>query len=302
MGLFREKKRGFQSKCLRFWLTLSLLLPLSFAGFALPAASATDPLVMTTASVCTGAWGTGSSAFAGPATRIYAPSGATITRATIPYASASTKNTVRLSIYSNSGSLPGSLLGFLSFSSEASNVATLTGTAINLPAAGFYWVQIGATSSQMNCFTNTANYAGSNSGWLSYAGIAYGSAGSGYTPTSWAAFGSPQNAYQINFSLFGSEVGSGSISLPNSQTPAIFRTNRSITASTTGTGRATFYQNRKVISSCRNLNVSGGSVTCTWKPSLHGVLSVHSVFTPNGGVPITSNTVQLAVARRTTLR
>jgi hypothetical protein len=271
-------------------------------GLAHPIASATDPQLVTTAAVCTGAWGTGSSAFAGPATKIYAPRGASITRATIPYASASTKNTLRLSIYSNSGSLPGSLLGFLSFSSEASNVATLTGTAITLPAAGFYWIQIGATSSQMNCFTNSANYAGSNAGWLSYAGIAYGSAGSGYTTTAWAAFGSPQNAYQINFSLFGSELGSGTISMPTSQTPAAFRTNQSITASTTGVGKATFYQNGKVIPACRNLNVSGISVTCTWKPSLQGVLRVHSVFIPTGGTAIISNVVQVLVSRRTTPR
>jgi hypothetical protein len=209
---------------------------------------------------------------------------------------------VRLSIYANSGSLPGSLLGLLSFSSEASNIATLTGTAITLPGAGFYWVQIGATSSQMNCFTNSANYTGSNSGWLSYAGIAYGSTGSGYSPTSWAAFGSPQNAYQINFSLFGSELGAGSVSISDSQTPATFRANKSITAITTGTGKATFYQNGKVIRDCRNLSVSGGSVTCTWKPSLHGVLRVHSIFTPTGGTAIVSNSVQVGVSRRITPR
>lgn len=302
MSLRSGKWWGVREKFLHFGLTFSLVLPFSFAGFSLPIASALDAQLMTTAAVCTGAWGTGSSAFAGPATKIYAPRGATITGATIPYASASTKNTVRLSIYSNSGSLPGSLLGFLSFSSEASNVATLTGTAITLPTAGFYWVQIGATSSQMNCYTSSANYTGSNTGWLSYAGIAYGSGGSGYTTTSWAAFGSPQNAYQINFSLFGSELGSGTISLPILQTPATFRANQSITANTTGTGVATFYQNGRAITSCRKLSVSGSSVTCTWKPTLRGVIRVHSVFTPTGGNAIVSNPVQIVVNRRTTPR
>lgn len=281
---------------------ICLFIAFGMAHLASAPAQAIDPQIMTTAAVCTGAWGTGSNAYAGPATKIYAPRGATITSITVPYASASTKSSARVSIYNNSGSLPGSLIGYLSFSSETSNVATFTGTSITLPTAGFYWVQIGATTSQMNCYTNSANYSGSNAGWLSYAGVAYGSAGSGYTPSSWTAFGSPQNAYQINFSLFGSELGTGTISISNSPSPAIFRTNQSITANTTGEGKATFYQNGKVIQACRKLNVSGSTVTCTWKPSLKGVVRIHSVFTPTGGNSITSNTVEVIVNSRTSIR
>lgn len=285
-----------------FRLLICLFIAFGMAHLAPAPAQAVDPQIMTTATVCTGAWGTGSNAYAGPATKIYAPRGATITSITVPYASASTKSSARVSIYNNSGSLPGSLIGYLSFSSEASNVATFTGTSITLPSAGFYWVQLGGTTSQMNCYTSSANYSGSNAGWLSYAGIAYGSAGTGYTPTSWAAFGSPQNGYQINFSLFGSELGTGTISISKPQSPSLFRTSQSITANTTGMGKATFYQNGKIIPACRNLNVSGSTVTCTWKPSLHGVLRIYSAFTPTGGNAILSNSVEVIVIRRTTLR
>lgn len=283
--------------------TLALMLTVcSSVAPSLQTAEAADPQIMTTAAVCTGAWGTGSNAWAGPATKIYAPSGATITSASVPYASASTKTSARLSIYSQSGSLPGSFIGSLSFSSEASNVATFTGSSIVLPSAGYYWVQLGATSSQMNCYTSSANYSGSNAGWISYAGIAYGATGSGYTPTSWAAFGSPQSAYQINFTLFGTETGSGSISISNAPSNATYRTSTSITATTTGTGKATFYQNRKVISTCKNLNVSGSSVTCTWLPSTHGVITIYALYTPSGGSTIKSNSTFLSIVARNTKR
>lgn len=295
-------KRRFHEKISLFLVSLSLALLSALAGIGERPAQAVDPQIITTAAVCTGAWGTGSTAYAGPATKIYAPSGATITSATVPYASASTKSSARISIYNNNGSLPGSQIGYLTFSSEASNVATFTGSPIILPSAGFYWVQLGATSSQMNCFTNSANYSGSNSGWLSYAGIAYGSAGSGYVPTSWTAFGSPQNAYQINFSLFGIETGSGSIALANLSSPIAFRVSTAITATTTGVGKATFYQNRKVISSCKNLSVSGSSVTCSWKPSTHGAVLIYAKYTPTGGTAIQSNLINVSVIRRSTTR
>jgi hypothetical protein len=302
MRLVGSNRQGLLRNTSTFGRLICLIFAFGMAHLSSAPAQAVDPQLMTTAAVCTGAWGTGNTAYAGPATKIYAPSGATITSATVPYASASTKSSARISIYSNSGSLPGSQMGYLTFSSEASNVATFTGTSIVLPSAGFYWVQLGATSSQMNCYTNTANYSGSNAGWLSYAGVAYGSAGTGYIPSSWTAFGSPQNAYQINFTLFGTELGSGTISIPSLQSPAIYRTNYSITANTTGSGRATFYQNGKPISACRKLNVSGSTVTCTWKPSVHGAVRVHSVFTPTGGNAISSNSVLVGVNPRTAAR
>lgn len=298
MRVFLGRKGRIQS---RYLAILSPFL-LALVTVGSPQASAADPLIMTTAAVCTGAWGTGSNAWAGPATKIYAPSGATITSATVPYASASTKNSARLSFYNNSGSLPGTLIGFLSFSSETSNVATFTGTSIVLPSAGYYWVQIGATSSQMNCFTNTANYSGSNSGWLSYAGIAYGSAGTGYSTSSWAAFGNPQNGYQLNFSLFGTEMGVGTIDLPAPAAPATFRTLTSITATTTGSGRVTFFQNKKVISTCKNLIVSSSSVSCSWMPSVKGVLNIYASYTPTGGNAIKTKTIELLVKPRTARR
>jgi hypothetical protein len=302
MSLNGVPKRRFREKISLFSTSSTMALLTALVGLGEMPAQAVDPQIITTAAVCTGAWGTGNTAYAGPATKIYAPSGAIITSATVPYASASTKSSARISIYSNNGSLPGPQIGYFTFSSEASNVATFTGSPIILPSAGFYWVQLGATSSQMNCFTNTANYSGSNAGWLSYAGIAYGSAGSGYVPTSWAAFGSPQNAYQINFSLFGIETGSGSIALASLNSPAAYRVSTAITATTTGVGKATFFQNRKVIASCKNLSVSGSSVTCNWKPSTHGALTIYAKYTPTGGTAIQSNSINVSVIRRTTTR
>lgn len=286
----------------RRFLAILTATVLAVATHGAPKANAADAQLMTTAAICTGTWGTSANAWAGPAIKIYAPSGATITSATVPYNAASSKSSARLSFYNNSGSLPGSLIGYLSFSSETSNVATFTGTSIVLPSAGNYWVQLGATTSQMNCYTNTANYSGSSPGWLSYAGVVYGSAGSGYTTTGWTAFGFPQNGYQLNFSLFGTEMGVGTIDLQSVATPATFRTLASVTANTTGSGKVTFYQNRKVISACKNLMVSSSSVTCSWLPSIKGVLNIHAVYTPTGGTAIKSKSVEILVKPRSLLR
>ena len=59
------------------------------------------------------------------------------------------------------------------------------------------------------------------------------------------------------------------LTLSVSSTP-VFRAATNIVATANINGRVTFYANGKVISGCKNKLTSSKTVTCVWKPSLHG--------------------------------
>ena len=54
----------------------------------------------------------------------------------------------------------------------------------------------------------------------------------------------------------------------------VYRQTTSISATANINGKVTFYANRKVIPNCRNLVTSSRAVTCNWKPSIHGPISL----------------------------
>ena len=190
----------------RFGLILSLIVS-NLVGF-IPQSAAVEKTELNTASVCTGPWGTTSGTFNGPANKVYAPYGVTITKATIPFHTiANGYNTSTITIYAhNSGTgLPGASIGTLNYSSVSGSIATLTGN-VTLPSAGNYWVQYNTpTGGYYNCYTNTINYSGSASGWTVISGMIYGTAGSGSAATSWANWG-VQYGYQMNYTLYSNEV------------------------------------------------------------------------------------------------
>lgn len=169
-----------------------------------PSSFAADKTELNTASSCSGPWGTSAGTFNGPANKVYAPYGVTITKATISFHTIGNGyNTSSLTIYThNSGTgFPGSSLGTLNYSSVSGSVATLTGN-VTIPSAGNYWVQYNTpTGGYYNCYTNTVNYSGSADGWTLIRGMVYGTAGSGSAATSWANWGG-QYGFQMNFTLY----------------------------------------------------------------------------------------------------
>jgi hypothetical protein len=56
--------------------------------------------------------------------------------------------------------------------------------------------------------------------------------------------------------------------------PIVYRQNTAISATANINGKVTFYANGKVIPNCRNLVTSSRAVTCNWKPSVHGPISL----------------------------
>lgn len=97
-----------------------------------------------------------------------------------------------------------------------------------------------------------------------------------------------------------------SLQLVNSANNLIYRqtTNSLLRAVVSNGGKVTFYQNGKVIPGCRSVLTSSGTVDCTWKPSVHGLVSVYAVIasTTSAFPTAKSESISLKVIKRTSLR
>ena len=95
-----------------------------------------------------------------------------------------------------------------------------------------------------------------------------------------------------------------SLALAGGATTAIYRTVVVITANVSVASRVTFRVNGKVLPGCKNRLASGSgssySVTCSWKPSNRGAISLTAAATPTGaGISsVTSNPVSVMVGKR----
>ena len=95
-----------------------------------------------------------------------------------------------------------------------------------------------------------------------------------------------------------------SLALAGSATTATYRTAVVITANITVASRVTFRVNGKVLPGCKNRLASGSgssfSVTCSWRPSNRGQVSLTAAATPTGaGISsTTSNPVSVRVGNR----
>ena len=74
--------------------------------------------------------------------------------------------------------------------------------------------------------------------------------------------------YQANAGL--------SLSIANNP---IYRANTNIVATANIDGKVTFYANKKVIPNCKNKSTTSKSVTCVWRPSVHGRNSITATIT-----------------------
>ena len=162
-------------------------------------------------------------------------------------------------------------------------------------------MQILSNFSAYFCAINTQDNTGSESGWSTQAGIAYGQSGSGDTATAFTAFGAPQNGYSFAYSLYVEGPGTIELSVanPNLVSKGIINT---ITATTSGAGKVTFYANNKKIGKCVAVPVATTTATCPWKPYTSGAFQVSAIFTPNSGQAGTAQKIYLVGGRRSTTR
>jgi hypothetical protein len=291
-------------KLRRFTLFTVLSLLLNALNFA--PAHAADVKVLNSENSCYSGWGSSNVTWQGPASRFTAARAVTITKLTLLYSvnsgaySPTSASGQKIAIWSNSGSLPGTIIGRLSYSSYSGYQVIFTGS-VSLPSAGTYWMQILSNFSAYFCAISVQDNTGSESGWSTQAGIAYGSSGSGDTATAFTAFGAPQNAYSFGYSLFTEGPGTVSLSLANPASVSKGITN-TITATTSGAGRVTFYANKKKIGKCVAIVASGTTASCPWKPATSGAFQLSAVFTPTSGQAGTAPVLNVAGGRRSTTR
>lgn len=68
-------------------------------------------------------------------------------------------------------------------------------------------------------------------------------------------------------------------------------------------GKVTFYAKGKVIAGCKNRKVGGSNtVSCNWKPNLHGQIPIYVYYISDGGQQVTSATKTVNVSLRRTTR
>jgi hypothetical protein len=84
----------------------------------------------------------------------------------------------------------------------------------------------------------------------------------------------------------------------------MFRTIGTITATSTSSGRVTFYERGKYIPGCRNRPTNASFIaTCSWKPATNGAVSLVIVFVANSGASANATTTaNFTVAKRTGTR
>jgi hypothetical protein len=269
-------------------------------------AYAADIKVLNTENSCAGPWGSSATLWEGPASRFVAPSARTLVGATLNYSVTSGSygpnqaSGQRLAFWSNSGSLPSTLIGRMSYSSYSGSQVTFRGN-VSLPASGTYWIQVQSNFSAYFCYVSTQSNAGSESGWSTQVGMAYGSSGAGETPTAFTAFSGAITNYTMAYSLYAAGPETVTIDLFNRSvaTKGVVDT---ITATTSNPGKVTFYANDKRIAKCINIATSANSANCPWKPTVNGSSRIHSVFKPASGAEVVSSVISVGVGKRSTIR
>ena len=280
---------------------LILLLLLQSLGANQVAYSA-DTKVLNNENSCAGPWGSSSILWEGPASRFVAPSAKTLVSATLNYSVTSGSNSPtqassqRLAFWTNSGSLPSTLVGRMRYASYSGTRVTFTGNVV-LPASGTYWVQVQSNFSAYFCFVSTQSNAGSEAGWSTQVGMSYGSSGAGETPTAFTAFGGSITNYSIAYSLYAAGLGSVSVAAAEYVTAAKGAVD-TLTATTSTSGTATFFANGKKIPRCINLVVASTSATCLWRPAVTGNARIRADFKPTSGSTVTSNEFLVKILNR----
>ena len=188
----------------------------------------------------------------------------------------------RIVAVNDSGSSSGQ--GNIFFSSD-------TGTTWTEVATGNYgWQSIAGTSDLMTIMTGSSNACGGNCRMHYRTATTFGS----WSPTFVGA--NSATAYQIAIAkdgnrgiapIYGGQLQyAGTVVLATTASLAVsngmYRTVLTITANvspTTG-GKTTFYANGKKIPGCISKPTSGSSVTCAYRPSARGFVSIYAVYKP----------------------
>ena len=102
----------------------------------------------------------------------------------------------------------------------------------------------------------------------------------------------------------GAAMGRGTTTtLSLATTPAVYRTQNTITATVAEAGRVTFYERGKVIPGCNRVVAATTSAICRWKPAIQSAANITASYVPtDAGILSSSGAISVPVSLRTTKR
>lgn len=113
-----------------------------------------------------------------------------------------------------------------------------------------------------------------------------------YTITATNAAGISTQTFTMTITAGSSPTTTITISLPGGVLTAVYRAAVSITAATSQDGKITFFAGLTRIPGCVSRTSTNGSVTCTWKPALHGSYPIKATVIPsNSSYPTATSPV-----------
>lgn len=181
----------------------------------------------------------------------------------------------------------------------AGKVSTITGSSVTYAGGGGGGCHNNGT---YFCSGGAAGSGGGGAGdaWSSSDTVVNG--GSGTANTGGGGGGSGGPFYNYGTSSYGGNGGSGVVIIRYvsnlvlapalgsgrvNATTATYRAPTAFTVNAPVNGKATFYERNKVISTCKNKTaVAGGTVTCTWKPSVRGKVSLRVDYFQTGSTTL----------------
>jgi hypothetical protein len=94
------------------------------------------------------------------------------------------------------------------------------------------------------------------------------------------------------------------LALNPASTSASYRASTSVKADVTAQGKVSFYQNGKIIPTCRNIATTSSSpfyATCSWRPSVQQYVLLKAIYksTTDGFTDSSSSNLRIYVSRRT---
>ena len=229
------------------------------------------------------------------------PAPTTISAISVKTLSAQIPSRLVVRIYADNASAPSTtLLGSFTWSSTSNDIGRFTGS-VTLNSAGKYWIYLSASDQVYVCFTYSAVTTGSLSNWT-LSRVFEG--GVSATPTTRG----DEGAFLISIEGTGGglQPPSSSISLGGSAF-ATYHQSIAISASlgVAGTdGKVTFFANGKKIPNCINKGSIALSVSCNWRPSSRGSVSLTARLTPtdSGFASSISPAKNMLVSNRVGLR
>jgi len=105
-----------------------------------------------------------------------------------------------------------------------------------------------------------------------------------------------------SFSIAAASAPGLTLAMNSGLTTAVFRVSNTITATSTESGKVTFYIDGKKISGCIALVTSSNTVSCSWKPASRKAQRLTAVLRTTGGQYSTIQDLMVSVVSRTTRR